>query len=154
MRTSRVGMIQIVDAPSPSSNSARSWATVSHLLGLLILSGVPLSNILGPLIVYLLKKDEDSFIAFASREAVNFQIFIAVCAIVLMAGYMTSIFTLIAHFPAVPRIHTPTLMLYPFAFFGLFIALGIFDLVSVIVAAMRTNAGEAYRYPISLRFVH
>jgi uncharacterized Tic20 family protein len=46
-----------VDAPSPANEKSRSWATIGHLLGLAIISGLPFSNMLGPLIVYLLRNN-------------------------------------------------------------------------------------------------
>jgi len=93
-------------------------AHLSALAGLVI--GL---NWLGPLIVYLVKKDEHPFIADQSREALNFNlsVFIYIIAsailIILVIGFL----------------------LLP--------AVAIAWLVLTIIAAVRANNGEAYRYP-------
>jgi uncharacterized protein len=141
----------VSEALAPDAK-ARSWATVCHLSALIILSGAPFGNVVGPLIVYLIKKDDDPFIAAAGREALNFQIFISICAFLLGIVYFVSFMSAI-----IPAFHQPPLRAQPpllaLAILPLFLILGIFDLASVIVAAIKTNKGEAYRYPISLRFV-
>jgi uncharacterized protein len=99
-------------------------AHLSALAGLVI--GL---NWLGPLIVYLVKKDEHPFIADQSREALNFNlsVFIYIIAsailIILVVG----------------------LLLLP--------AVAIAWLVLTIIAAVRANNGEAYRYPLTIRLV-
>jgi uncharacterized protein len=99
-------------------------AHLSALAGLVI--GL---NWLGPLIVYLVKKDEHPFIADQSREALNFNlsVFIYIIAsailIILVVG----------------------LLLLP--------AVAIAWLVLTIIAAVRANNGEPYRYPLTIRLV-
>jgi uncharacterized Tic20 family protein len=142
-------------ATAPDAN-ARSWASVCHLSGLLLF-GAPFGNVLGPLIVYLIKKDDDPYIALAGRESLNFQIFIAICGFFLFVAYIASFFLTFASvfYESTSKAHSP---MFPFPFpliiAPFFLILAIFDLVSVIVAAVRANKGIAYRYPITLRFVH
>jgi len=99
-------------------------AHLSALAGLVI--GL---NWLGPLIVYLVKKDEHPFIADQSREALNFNlsVFIYIIAsailIILVIGFL----------------------LLP--------AVAIAWLVLTIIAAIRANNGEPYRYPLTIRLV-
>jgi len=99
-------------------------AHLSALAGLII--GL---NWLGPLLVYLVKKDEHPFIADQSREALNFNlsefIYIIVSAIliILVVG----------------------LLLLP--------AVAIAWLILTIIAAIRANNGEPYRYPLTIRLV-
>jgi uncharacterized protein len=99
-------------------------AHLSALAGLVI--GL---NWLGPLIVYLVKKDEHPFIADQSREALNFNlsvflyIIVSAILIILVIGFL----------------------LLP--------AIAIAWLVLTIIAAVRANNGEAYRYPLTLRLV-
>ena len=99
-------------------------AHLSALAGLVI--GL---NWLGPLIVYLVKKDEHPFIADQSREALNFNIsvfiyFIA-SAILIPLGV--------------------GLLALPVVFIAW--------LVLTIIAAVRANNGEPYRYPLTIRLV-
>jgi uncharacterized Tic20 family protein len=62
---------------------ARTWATICHLSALIMLVGVPLGNILGPLVVWLAKRQESEFVDDQGKEALNFQITFTLCEIVL-----------------------------------------------------------------------
>ena len=95
----------MTEASSTIDVNARKWASVCHLSALVAVSGAPFGHILGPLIVYIIKKDDDPFIAFAGRESLNFQIFISICGFFLFVAYIVSFFAAI--FPALlgPRIN-------------------------------------------------
>ncbi|MGY8694644.1 MAG: DUF4870 domain-containing protein, partial [Verrucomicrobiia bacterium] len=54
-------------SPTEISKNARSMALLSHLLGVL-------TSVLVPLIIWILKKEEDPYIEDQSKEALNFQI--------------------------------------------------------------------------------
>ncbi len=139
-------------ASTPPDVTARNWSTVCHLSALAIFFGAPFGNILGPLIVYLIKKDDDPFIAFAGRESLNFQIFISICWFILVVAYAATFISailLVVHGSAA-KVYPPFLVL---AILLCFLLLGIFDFVSVVIAAVRANKGEQYRYPITVRFV-
>jgi uncharacterized Tic20 family protein len=99
-------------------------AHLSALAGLVI--GL---NWLGPLIVYLVKKDEHPFIADQSREALNFNlsVFIYVIASAILIIVVIGILLL----PVV----------------------AIAWLVLTIIAAVRASSGEGYRYPLTIRLV-
>jgi len=99
-------------------------AHLSALAGLVI--GL---NWLGPLIVYLVKKDEHPFIADQSREALNFNISVT---IYLLAS-------------AILILLVVGILLLP--------AVAIAWLVLTIMAAVRANNGEPYRYPLTIRLV-
>lgn len=113
-------------APSPEE---RNWAVACHLSALLGLVAWGVGIILGPLIVWLIKKDTLAFVDDQGKEALNFQI------TVFLAGVVCSalIFLLIG----VP----------------LLAALCIFDLVFMVIAAIKASEGVRYRYPISLRLI-
>jgi uncharacterized protein len=99
-------------------------AHLSALAGLII--GL---NWLGPLIVYLVKKDEHPFIADQSREALNFNlsVFIYIIASAILIILVIGIILL----PVV----------------------AIAWLILTIMAAVRANNGESYRYPLTIRLV-
>ncbi len=97
-------------------------ALLSHLLGVF-------TSFLVPLIIYLIKKDEDKFIEDQSKEALNFQI-------TIMIGWFAA-FAL--SFIAIGVLLMPVLM--------------IGNLVLGIMAALKSNEGVAYRYPFTLRLV-
>jgi len=112
-----------------TSKDDRMWALICHLAGFAGLTGIPFGNILAPLIVWMIKKDQSSFVNDQGKEAINFQISLTIYAII--AAIL--IFILIG----IP----------------LLFALGIAWLVLMIIAAIKANEGITYRYPATLRFI-
>lgn len=106
----------------------RMWGMLVHIA---TFAGfiVPLGSILGPLVIWLIKKDQSYFIDHQGKEAVNFNISIAIYA------FASAILTLIL-------IGTLTL-----------IATGILWIVCSIIAATKANNGQPYRYPLTIRFI-
>ena len=90
---------------------------------------IPFGNIIAPLIIWLVKKEESELVDRHGKESLNFQISIAIyCAIAFLLVFIV--------------IGIPLLF-----------ALGIFNLVMIIVAAVKTNSGEDFRYPLCIRFI-
>ena len=106
----------------PPTKEDQSMAMLAHLLGIL--------GFLGPLIIWLLKKDQSPFVNDQGREALNFQL-------TVLIGYIVG-----------------WLLIYVFCI-GLLIVfpLMIASLVLHIIAAMKANQGIAYRYPFSIKFI-
>jgi uncharacterized Tic20 family protein len=112
----------------------RQWGMAAHLssfAGLL----VPLGSILGPLIVWLIKKDEMPFVNDQGKEALNFNILMGIIAAVLIV--MT-----------VGTFGIGMLLTLPLGF-----AAGLVWVIFTIIAAIKANEGVAYRYPLNLRLV-
>jgi hypothetical protein len=101
---------------------------VAHLAALAFFI-FPFGNILGPLIVYLAKRDQSAFVAAHAREALNFNITVA------LGGLLSCLL----------------LLLFIGVLFAALILL--FWLVMTIVAALKANEGLPYRYPFTLRLV-
>ncbi|MDQ1118608.1 MULTISPECIES: DUF4870 domain-containing protein [Pseudoxanthomonas] len=128
--------------PPPGTPSAedRQWALFAHLsalLGGLLTSGwlASLGCVIGPLIIWQIKKDTLPFAADQAKEALNFNITVAIIMLVLtLIGLVTL---------GIGFIVTGPLMLL----------VGIAALVFIIIAAIKSNNGEAYRYPFALRFI-
>lgn len=108
---------------------ARKWASLCHIVALVGLIGNGIGFVLGPLVVWLIKKDEDPFIDEQGKEAINFQITMVIAAIV--SGILTIVVV------------------------GIFllIAVGIVMIAFPIVAAVKASKGEHYRYPFTIRFI-
>ena len=107
---------------------ARQWAMICHIVALTgLISGV--GFVLGPLFVWLLKKEDDPFIDEQGKESVNFQI--TMCFAALIFGILTIVL-----------IGIPLLIL-----------VGILMVVFPIIAAIKANDGEHYRYPLSIRLI-
>jgi uncharacterized protein len=117
-----------------SAADARQWAMFAHLSALFgLLIGF---NFLGPLIIYLVKRDSDPFIRDQAAEALNFNLSAFIYLVSLSIVTFILIFVLVG------------LLLLPL------IAAGIIAwVVFVIVGGMRANNGEVYRYPLTIRFV-
>ena len=119
-------------AVTTGSNST-GWAAMAHASALVaIFVGFVF---VGPLIVYLIKKD-DPYVRRHAAEALNFNLSFTLYA--LVAGFITFILILVL----------VGILLIP-----VLIAMGIAWLVLVIIAAVKANNGEDYRYPLTIRFV-
>ena len=109
--------------PSVPSGEERAWAAAAHVAPLIGLTWI------APLVIWIVKKDESSFLDDQGREALNFQITVFLLGIV----FLVLVFVCIG----VP----------------LLIGLGIVDLILGIVAGIRASEGKRYRYPICLRIL-
>jgi len=72
-----------------ASKDERTWAMVGHLAAL---AGfvIPFGNILGPLIVWLVKREESPFVAYHAKQSMWLQIFAAIALTVLaLVGFCT-----------------------------------------------------------------
>ncbi len=90
---------------------------------------------IGPLVIWLVKKDTMPFVADQAKEALNFNITVAIALVVLV---LLSVMTLgIGLIIAIP----------------LWVVIGIAWLVLTIIAAIKANEGVPYRYPFALRLI-
>ncbi|MBD2871660.1 DUF4870 domain-containing protein [Paenibacillus arenilitoris] len=105
----------------------KMYAMLCHLLAF---SGfvIPFGSIIGPLVIWLLKKDQSYFVDMHGKESLNFQISFAIYGIIssllilILIGIVTSI------------------------------ALFIFWIAFTIIASIRASEGKDYRYPMTIRF--
>jgi uncharacterized Tic20 family protein len=105
----------------------RQLALVTHLLSLANYVAAP-AGIIAVLVLWLVKKDESPALDRVGREVLNFNLSMLIYGIVSFI----LVFVLIG--------------------FVLLIGLWIFGLVITIVAAIRANEGEYFRYPLTIRF--
>jgi uncharacterized protein len=110
------------------SKDARLWAMIAHLSAF---AGyvIPFGNFIGPLVIWQVKKDEHPFAGEQGKEALNFQITVTLAILVCIPLMFVCI--------GIP----------------LAMAVGVADLVFIIIAAIKANEGVAYRYPFTLRLV-
>ncbi len=114
-------------SPTPSPE-ARQWAMFCHFAafaGLLI----PFGNLLGPLVVWQLKRDFDPFVDDQGKEALNFHITVSIAALVCMLLALVVI----------------GFLLLPL--------LGLAALVLTIIAGIKANEGQTYCYPLCWRLI-
>lgn len=138
------------DAPEPSNipfaqppeppaglspdNSEKQFALFVHLSALIGFF-IPLGNIIAPLVMWQIKKNESAFIDDQGKEAVNFNLTL------LLVGLALIVLTLI----------TFGLAIFLTAPLGL--VLGVVWLIFAILAGIKANEGVAYRYPYILRLI-
>lgn len=117
----------------------RQWAMFAHLSalvgGLLTSAAGGWGCFIGPLVVWLVKKDTMPFVNDQGKEALNFNITVA---IVFLALVLLTVMTL----------GIGVLLTVPVA-----LVVGIAWLVLTIIAAVKANEGVAYRYPFTLRLI-
>jgi uncharacterized protein len=110
------------------SKDDRTWAMFCHLAAIVGLV-VPFGHIIGPLVVWLLKRDQSAFVDDQGKESVNFQITFTIYMII--SGILILLLVGIALLAILP----------------------IVCVIFVIIAAIRSNEGVWYRYPLTIRLI-
>jgi uncharacterized protein len=107
----------------------KTFGMLAHLSALAQLILPTFGNIIGPLIIWLIKKDQSAWVDKQGKESLNFQISIAIYTVI-------------------------SIILIPIIIgIVLLIAVGIFWLVMVIVASVKVNEGIDYSYPLCIRII-
>lgn len=124
------GSIPSPTLATPATSDEKLWGLFLHLGGALgsVTSyfGIPGGNLLVPLTIWLIKKDESAFLNDQGKEVLNFQLCIFIISLVCFI----------------------TCVLIPVAW-----ALGIVALILGIVGGVKANEGIAYRYPFNFRII-
>lgn len=108
---------------------ARTWAMWCHLAALSGYLGVPFGNIIGPLIIWMVKRETDPFIDSQAKESLNFQISLTIYGMVSLLLCLILV----------------GFILLPVVIVG--------GLILTIIAAIKANDGEDYRYPFTIRLI-
>ena len=118
----------------------KTFGMLAHLSALAALILPSFGNIIGPLIIWLVKKDQSAWVDKQGKESLNFQISMSIYFI--SASVITTLlaFTLIG----IPLALVIIITLIPLA---------VFWLVVVIMAAVRVSEGEDFLYPLCIRFL-
>ncbi|TKK69294.1 DUF4870 domain-containing protein [Ilyomonas limi] len=103
---------------APTSDE-KTMALLAHILTLA-------AGFIAPLIIYLIKKDESTFITAHAKESLNFQITLFIVFIIL---FITVIGILLMWI------------------------VGILALVLIIVATIKASEGKLYKYPLNIRLI-
>ena len=115
------------------NKDARMWGMICHLAALAGIMVPVIGCIVGPLVVWQIKKDDFPFVDKQGKEAVNFQISMLLYLLI------------------------SAILWIPLSFFciGVIIpvAISIVDLIFLLIAAVKANDGEHYRYPLTIRFI-
>lgn len=111
-----------------ASKEQRTWAMLCHLSAL---AGfiIPMGSIIGPLIVWLVKKEEMPLVAEHGLKSLNFQITMLIAYVICF----------ILMFVVIGVILLPLL--------------AIFSFIMVVVGAIKANDGKPFSYPLSLSLI-
>jgi uncharacterized Tic20 family protein len=114
------------------SKDERMWGMLCHVAGFGYYVVPIVGGIVGPMIVWMLKKDEYPFVDDQGKESLNFQITIAIVMSVIIALCFALIGFLLL--PLLPII-------------------GLAQVVLTIIGSMQANNGVWYRYPFAIRLI-
>jgi uncharacterized Tic20 family protein len=121
------------------SAEEKQWAMFAHLSALaggLLTSAVGgWGFFIGPLVIWMMKKDTKPFDDDQAKEARNFNIMVTAIFVILLILTIVSL--------GIGALLTVPVML----------VVGIGSLVFIIIAAMKANQGIAYRYPVNVRLI-
>ncbi len=106
---------------NPPTNDEKTIGMLCHITGLI--------SIIGPIIVWLLKKDDSAFIDANGKQAINFQISIIIYTI-----------------------GSVILMIVGIGFVLIF-AVGIFAFIMIVIASIKAANGEIFQYPLTLQLL-
>ncbi len=119
--------------PSGLSSSVRTYGMLTHLSAFL---GAMLAlAFVGPLVMWLIRRDEHPFLDHHGKEALNFNLSML---LYLVIGFVASLATL----------GLGLVIVVPAA-----IVFFVTWVVTTITGAVKANAGEGYRYPLTIRFI-
>ncbi len=107
----------------------KNWAMFCHLASF---TGaiIPFGNVIGPLILWSMKKDYSELVDREGKKSINFQISMSIYIFVSAILVFTGIGIL------------------------LLIGLALLNLIFVILAIVKTLNGENYQYPLSIKFLN
>ena len=124
--------VSAMDFEEPVGGLRAEERTMGMLCHLLAFSGylIPFGHLIGPLVMWLVKKDESAFVDANGKESLNFQITLTI------AGVVSGILCLVLI----------GFLLLPVVIVG--------GIVLTIIASIKANEGTVYRYPVCLRLIH
>ena len=114
---------------STPTEKERTWGMLAHLSALAGLVLPLIGIVLGPLAVWLTRRDESEFVAAHAKAALNFNITVLLGALACL------------------------LLMLVFVGILLGTALFVFWLAMTLIAAIKASEGQTYHYPFSLRLV-
>ena len=122
-----------------NNREVRTWGMLCHVTSI---AGfvVPFGNIFGPLIIWLIKKEQDPYIDAQGKESLNFQISITIYGVILLLLFVFTSFQFV--FP-------DFVLLFWLGGLGLYVT----SAILVILASVQVSKGNFYSYPLTIRFL-
>ena len=123
-----------------SAESTRTWEVIAHLSALSILLAVPFGSVLGPLVVWLIKRNDSPSVEAHARAALNFHLSWTLYALLAISITTALLFVLVGF------------LLIPVLIVGLPLTYGC-ALICAIIAAVKAGNGQWFEYPLTMRLV-
>jgi len=121
---------QVPPPPAAQVQAGHMWEVLCHAISFIGLGGfIAFGNILGPLILWLIKRAENPALDAHGKESLNFQISMTMWGLLCLPLCVILI--------GVPLV----------------IAVVITNVILTIIACVRASNGEFYRYPLTIRFI-
>jgi hypothetical protein len=116
----------------------KNYSSIVHLSGLMGWF-FPLGNIIAPLVLWSIKKDESTYIHQHGKAAVNFQLsIIFYCFLLALLIIPITIFTLGLGLITILIAFIPAIIL---------------KIALIILASIKATNGEYYQYPFTIEFI-
>ncbi|WP_025740122.1 DUF4870 domain-containing protein [Aquimarina pacifica] len=148
-----------------SINNHKNISTFIHL-GTFSKYFIPFGNYIVPIVLWTTNKDKSSFINKHGKEAINFQLSILLYTVILgIFSFPFFIFSVFGDATINDLFHLDDFSfsfsnpggfrtLIGASFIGIIALIGFFlEIIFVIIAALKANKGEEYKYPLSIRFI-
>ena len=141
---------------TPQDRQTAFWVHLSALAGIIL----PFGNIIGPLVVWQMHKNDHEFIDKNGKEAINFQITVMIASLLSLVFFFVGFFLLIQGAIAIESgadsagagAFAGGILLFFLPFF-LLILVSIISLIFTIIAATTAQKGEVYSYPWTIKFL-
>jgi uncharacterized Tic20 family protein len=118
------------------TSEEKTWAMFCHLSALICLFALGGMSFVGPLVCWLVKKDSSQFVDWHGKEALNYILVKFIAVAICIAGIFG------------------TCGIGVFVFGPLLLVILVYSIVVWIIAGIRANSGEYFRYPLVPRLIH
>ncbi len=120
---------QPTESAGNNDKNARMWGMLCHLSALSLYIGIPFGNIIGPVLIWQIKKEEFPILDEHGKAVLNFQL--------SMIIYIAISFLL------------------SFVIIGIvfLLILGVLNLVFTIIGSIKANEGTVYSYPLTIKII-
>jgi uncharacterized protein len=126
------GQVPSTASTIASSSDDRTMGMLCYLLGIF-------TSFIGPLIIWLMKKDQSRFVDYHGREVLNFIINLIIAWLMVVAVVMALSFVTFG---------IGAILILP-----LYLSMIVYSLVVSIMGAMKANRGELYHIPMTIRII-
>ena len=125
-----------MQTPVTATNSERNWALASHLVSL-IGYFIGFGEFIGPLIIWMAKRNESPFVAHHAKESLNFSLTQMLLLFIALVVCLPLCLIVIG----IPMLIISVLILF------------VWHVIAAIIGAVRAGEGELYYYPLTIRFL-